>query len=376
MKFIIDCQPIVQDCIHPSTVEFIIKCHQLFMQKKPETEWLFILDKKYADNEILKEIPSQNILFKKVIANQFGRKFWYDYQLPALIKKNKVDLLITAGGVASSSSISQCAWVTGLYDNKHSKEAKKYSKFYKKRLQKTLELSKAILVLSEKAKRSLIEKNNLSGRKINVLRSAAEEDFIQLTWGEKESVKTKYAAGTEYFIVLADAQQHAIIINVMKSFSVFKKRQQSNMQLVLLGNGLKNDIDFVEKLETFKYRNDVHVYDNINEDELRKIISAAYILVHPFNEDEIGTVVLNAFKANVPVIISEKGNLAEIAADAALYADADDIDKLANQMMLLYKDEKLRNKQIEKGEAQWQKFSLDETIMQFENAIMQAVDNQ
>ncbi len=375
MKIIIDCQPLVCDYVHPSAIEFIIKCHKLLLQKNPESEWLFVLDKNYVDNEMLKEIPLQNILFKKIISNQFGWKLWYDYQLPSLIKKVNADLLITTGGVASSSSIAQCVWVAGLHENNYSKKPNNYFRFYKKRLQKTIEQSKTIFTVSEKTKQFLIEKNKLNEKRISVLRNAVDENFKPLLWGEKESIKTKYAAGVEYFIVLVD-EQHQALIHVLKAFSSFKKRQQSNMQLVLVGQKLKNDIDFIEKLETFKYRNDVHVYDNINEDELRKIISAAYAFVHPFHEDEIGIFVLNAFKANVPIVISEKGSLAEIAADAALYADANDIETLANQMMLLYKDEKLRSAQIEKGELQWQKFSWDETVQQLENAIMQAADKQ
>jgi glycosyltransferase involved in cell wall biosynthesis len=147
------------------------------------------------------------------------------------------------------------------------------------------------------------------------------------------------------------------------------------MQLVFAGNALENDIDFINKLETFKYRNDVHVYSLIAESETQKIISASYALVHPFAEDEIGASVLNAFKSNVPVIISTKSRLPEIAADAALYIGENIIDELSMQMILLYKDEKLRSQLIEKGKLQWQKFSQEKNITQLRNTILGAAKN-
>ena len=347
-------------------------CHEYLLQNESGTEWLFIMDRAYINNESLKRIPTKNILFKK--KHLLGWKFWYDYQLPSLIKKHKADLLITTGGVASSSSVAQCAWVTSVLENNQTSKGISYYNFYKKKLEKTLRRSQTIFTCSEKSKNEIIKQYSFDEKNIAIIRSAPDERYHILPWAEKENIKVKYAAGKEYFIVAVDALQQNLI-NVLKAFSQFKKRQQSNMQLVLAGKGLKNDLGFIEKLETFKYRSDVHVYENINENDFIKLISAAYSLIHSFMEDEIGSLILNAFKANVPVITTEEGSLGEIAADAALYANANEPGSLANQLMLLYKDEKLRLQLIEKGELQWRQFNRNEPMEQLRNAIMHAAQS-
>ena len=58
---------------------------------------------------------------------------------------------------------------------------------------------------------------------------------------------------------------------------------------------------------------------------------------------------LEAMRCDVPVITSADSSMQEIAGDAALYADANDHTDIADKMMLLYKDENLRNQLIEKG---------------------------
>ena len=373
MRIIIDCQPLLHHCVHPSASRFIIDFHKHLLQKGDETEWLFIMDKDFAENEVLKELPSKNMVFKKIFPYRLGWKLWYDYQLPAFIK-NKADLLIITGGIASSSSIAQFTWIANMNGKNQSKKNKSYFNFYKSRLKKTIERSKIIFTASQKNKQQIIQQYGLDEKKIIVIRSTADKGFRVLSWPEKESVKTKYAAGKEYFIVVVEGQQQGLV-NLLKAFSLFKKRLQSNMQMVFAGNELKSDMDFIEKLETFKYRQDIHIYDNISNDDLKILISAAYALVHSFYEDDPGTTILNAFKADLPVIVSDEGSLREIAADAALYASIHNPEILATQLMLLYKDENLRRQLIEKGKSQWQQFNWDESIKKLQDAILRAANN-
>jgi glycosyltransferase involved in cell wall biosynthesis len=106
-----------------------------------------------------------------------------------------------------------------------------------------------------------------------------------------------------------------------------------------------SDRDWQKKLDTYKYREDLHRVDR----DLPKIAGAAYALFFPFAGDSLGVPILNAWKAGVPVIAGPGGNLAEIAGEAALYGSPEDPAELAGQMMLLYKDEVRRSSLIEKG---------------------------
>jgi glycosyltransferase involved in cell wall biosynthesis len=51
----------------------------------------------------------------------------------------------------------------------------------------------------------------------------------------------------------------------------------------------------------------------------------------------------------VPVLTSQNTSMQEVAGEAGLYFDANNYVDIAEKMMLIYKDESLRNRLIEKG---------------------------
>ena len=57
-----------------------------------------------------------------------------------------------------------------------------------------------------------------------------------MDWEEKELIKEKYADGKAYFLFSGDINQRSNLINLLKAFSFFKKRQKSNMLLLIAGN--------------------------------------------------------------------------------------------------------------------------------------------
>ena len=64
---------------------------------------------------------------------------------------------------------------------------------------------------------------------------------------------------------------------------------------------------------------------------------------------------------HIPVIASADPVTKEIAGDAALYANTYDHTDIAEKMMLLYKDESLRNNLVEKGKTVIEKYNWDKT---------------
>jgi glycosyltransferase involved in cell wall biosynthesis len=72
-------------------------------------------------------------------------------------------------------------------------------------------------------------------------------------------------------------------------------------------------------------------------------------LIYPSLQEGFGVPVLEAMKCNVAVITSENSAMQEVSKDAALYVNPSDHTDIADKMMLLYKDESLRDRLIQKG---------------------------
>ncbi|MBS1668899.1 MAG: glycosyltransferase [Bacteroidetes bacterium] len=369
-KIIVELGPCTQDAIPIGTLHFMVSCYVKLIKQRTDIEWLFIVDKSLIYNNILKNIPTENIYFTR----KMGKKFWYGYRLPKFCKKNKADLLITTAGIAAVTQTPQCSWMPAILEGAD-RDKRSYLRFFEKRLSRTLDVSRLVFVCSESQQQKLIQQYHYDAKDILLVRAAPDEWALPQSWAEKESIKVKFAAGKEYFILLVD-EWRPKLLEALKAFSLFKKRQQTNMQLVFASRERVVEPAFLVKLESFKYRSDVHVCNNLGDEELARLIAAAYGLVHSFATDESEHAILNAFKSQVPVIAAEDPASKEVAADAALYANGRDIDLLATQMMLLYKDEQLRNQLIEKGDARWKFFdrmnSLDQLYKAMQGAASQS----
>ena len=107
--------------------------------------------------------------------------------------------------------------------------------FYKRYTPKFLEKAESIATVSEFSKQDIIKQYKTEAAKIDVVFSAVKEIFHPVSEEEKTATKNKYTDGKEYFMYAGAIHPRKNLMNLLKAFSVFKKRQQTNMKLVLAG---------------------------------------------------------------------------------------------------------------------------------------------
>lgn len=204
-----------------------------------------------------------------------------------------------------------------------------------------------VIVFSEFEKNFLHNKFRVNEQKIKIINYGASEESGPVEYEEREGIKDKYAMGFEYFLYPGFISQSDHLVNLLKSFSAFKKRQRSSMQLLIMGSqGIYFD-KFKNALHLYKYRDDVHLITDVGDVENQKIIASAYSLIFTEKFDKRSQLLFTALKYEVPSIVPDSGSLSEAGADAVLTFEAGNIPDLAGKMMHLFKDEKSRKKLIE-----------------------------
>ena len=341
----------------------------------PEHEFIFIFDKPFNE----KFLFASNV--KAIVAGPPARhpllwKLWYDLKVPAILKKYKAEVFVSCDGFCSlTTRVPQCLAVHDLaFLHFPSFIKKSHLLFYKKYTPKFLNKVKSIVTVSEFSKRDIITQYKTNADKINVVYNAAKEIFHPLDIEEKFAIKKKYTEGKEYFIYAGAIHPRKNLMNLLKAFSAFKKRQQSGLKLVLAGRLAWKYESFIKSLQLYKYRSDVILTGYLEEEELVKIIGAAYAMVYPSLWEGFGVPVLEAMSCDVPVITSLHSSMQEIGKDAALYADANDHKDIADKMMLLYKNENLRNEMIVKGRKITQQYKWNKTAELLWQSIVKAVE--
>jgi glycosyltransferase involved in cell wall biosynthesis len=179
-----------------------------------------------------------------------------------------------------------------------------------------------------------------------------------LPWAEVESIRTRYTGGREYFLYTGDIDEQHRLIDLLKAFSSFKKRQQSNMQLVIAGFATDDSDTFEEKLSSYKYRADVVVLKEPAYEETLRLAAACYAIVYPFAGDVLPQAVLLAIQTGVALVACDTPVNRELAGEAAAWTDAAlPEEDLARAMMLLYKDEERKQELVQKAKEQAAGFS-------------------
>lgn len=341
---------------------FVQEIFRRLAKQFPQHEFIFIFDREY-DEQFIFSSNIKPIVVAPKARHAFSFKYWYDVKLPMALRSIKPDVLIQPYGFCSlTTNIPQVLVVHDLAF-KHYPQfiAKHHLYYYRAYTKKFLNKATAIATVSEFSKSDIVQQYKIDPEKINVVYSAAKNIFKPIDISLQQKTKEKYSDGREYFLFVGGIHPRKNLMNLLRAFSLFKKWQRSNMKLLVAGRMAWQYDDIVEKLKTYKYRDDVVLLNYLPEDELANITASAYAMLFPSLFEGFGVPVIEAMQSAVPVITSNTSSLPEIGGSAALYADPTDADAIAKQMLQLYKDESLRNKLIEEGKVQAAKFSWDKT---------------
>ena len=299
---------------------------------------------------------------------------WYNIKLPLILKKHKANVLVNPGFCSFTTTVPQCLILNDLSFFQVPSFAKKtHLSFYRNYTPSILKKCKTIVTISEFLKTKIVEYYKVPINKIQVSYIGIDKIYQPVEAEERETVKENYAGGNEYFIYSGEITPRNNLINLLKAFSAFKKRQKSSMQLLITSETRITNDQFVSSLQSYKFRNDVKVLTGLSKDENSKLIASAYAMVYASFYENFGTSLLKAMKCEVPVITSSAGIMPELCADAALYANPENFKEIAVKMMQLFRDEKLRKELIEKGKEQVQKFNWDDTARFVWNSIEKTV---
>ena len=342
---------------------FIHECFKRITHDHPEHQFIFIFDRPF-DPRFVYEKNVTSVVIGPPARHPVLWKWWYDVKIPQVLKKYKADIFVSADGFCSlTTSVPQCLVIHDLAFLHHPAFIKKsHLIFYKRYTPRFLKKAGSIATVSAFTKADIHQRYKIDNEKISVVYNAAKPSFKPLTEDLKFNVKLKYTEGKEFFLYSGAIHPRKNLLNLLKGFSLFKKRLKSNFKLVIAGRLAWKYESFLKDLETYKYRHDVILTGYLPEEELVSLTASAYALVYPSLFEGFGVPVLEAMQSGVPVITSASSAMEEIAGDAALYADVTTPFDIGEKMMNLYKDENQRDMLIQKGlqkagEYSWQKTS-------------------
>ncbi len=227
----------------------------------------------------------------------------------------------------------------------------------------------AMSFLEKWKERSWLKRNLLSGKKVRVFSSytadqiskhypkasanlivqqpRVDEAYHPIDDDAKDIVRYNLTNGEAYFLYRGPIHPAASLTELLKGFSIFKKKMGSNMKLVLCGPISKKGNSFLHSIESYKYRDDLVLRQSFSDDT--ELMSAAYALIHPCRWERFGFSVLKAMKAGVAVLTAADSAMSEFCSMAGMYFNEKDPNDIGEKLIRIYKDEQMRQEMIGTG---------------------------
>ncbi len=342
----------------------------------PEHEFLFLFDRKYDSQFIYGKNVKPFVLPPPAIHPRL-LIFWYQYRLLWFLKKHKPDLLVSPdGGIPLKTSTPTLSVIHDLNFEHFPEDLPEgignYYRFYYRRI---AQQATRLITVSEFSKTDLEETYHVRRDKIDVVYNGVGEKFRMLSENEKAETRKKYASSSPYFLFVGSIHQRKNLPNMMNAFTRFRKSHPSEIKFIIAGAKRWWNDDMENAYGQSEYKSDIIFTGRVNDDELPKLTGAAFALLFASRFEGFGIPIVEAMKCGVPVITSNTSSMPEVADDAGLLVDPDDIDSIYNAIKKISTDELLRNELIEKGLYRVKVFSWDKSADLFLKSIEKTVSH-
>ncbi|MFB3882098.1 MAG: glycosyltransferase family 4 protein [Armatimonadota bacterium] len=113
--------------------------------------------------------------------------------------------------------------------------------------------------------------------------------------------------------------------------------------------------------ETGKGVPDVIFTGQLCEGVMPALYRAATVVVYPSLYEGFGLPILEAMASGVPVVTSDRSSMKEVAGEAALLVDPEDVDDIVRALTRVLSDDVLRNELVQKGVERSREFTWERT---------------
>lgn len=192
--------------------------------------------------------------------------------------------------------------------------------------------------------------------KIYVIKEGVEDKFRVLKNKKYiEQIKNKYYIRMPFFFYAGSLSPRKNMINVLKAFDLIKNRISHN--LYFTGGYSWRDNEVYRYLKEKKLENRVFKLGFVSDDELVALYNLAECYLYPSLYEGFGLPILEAQACGCPVITSNVSSCPEIAGDSAILVDPYNESEIAQAMLRIAEDKKLKHALIEAGKKNIKRFS-------------------
>jgi glycosyltransferase involved in cell wall biosynthesis len=331
-------------------------------RSQPDHHFIFLFDRNPDESMIF----SDNIT-PLVLAPQARHPFlfwiWFELSVAGVLRDLKPDLFLSPDGYLPLQGSTKKLAVIHDLNFAHYPEDLPWlvRKYYNHFFPKFAARADRIATVSEFSKSDLEKTYGISPGKIDVVGNGADTAYQPLGTEEQQAIRQTWSAGCLYFLFVGSLQPRKNIKRLLEAFDGFKDAHSGSHKMLIVGHRYWWTTQLEECFQNMKYKSDVIFTGRLAQEDLYKVMGAAFALTYVPYFEGFGIPLLEAMACDIPVICAGTTSLPEVAGDAALLADPFSIESIRDCMLQLAKDPTIGERLVKAGRIRRNHFSWDRT---------------
>jgi glycosyltransferase involved in cell wall biosynthesis len=325
---------------------------------------LVLVDESFAD-DAAREWPGRNLRPVKVRSSLV----WETTDLPALVSREKIDILLTTRDRTSVSGRARTlVWLFEVPDHRVALLLKSRAPLFRKlvaraslwRFRRIARRVSHFVVSSEFTRCDLVERYGIPSSRITLIAPGVSDAYREAPAKRETSYVLHFATG--------DPRDNSEL--AMRVFARVTRGTSRSVRLLLAGvpDPLRSSLE--EKAQKLGIARQTDVRGYVPDPEMPELFASAAVYFDPTIFEGFGLQLLEAMAAGAPVITSNNSSAAEVVGDAGMVAPFNDEDAFASALTALLTDERLRAEYISRGRARSASYTWTAAASQFQELLL------
>ena len=230
------------------------------------------------------------------------------------------------------------------------------------RTKKVIEGASQVIAVSNSTRDDLINIFDMDHQRISVIHNALDDRFASASDSEDPTVVLeRYQLNDPFILYSGRIRPHKNIHRLIEAFAVLKSELMDNerykqLKLIIIGDELSKHQYLRLTVVRSGVQQDVRFFGFVPYPILRVFYRSAALFAFPSLYEGFGLPPLEAMANGTAVLASNTSSLPEVLEDAALLVNPENVFEIARGMKSILLDSALRERLVEKGVRQVNKF--------------------
>jgi glycosyltransferase involved in cell wall biosynthesis len=314
-------------------------------------------DNQHYFSELLNARNVRLTVLPVITDRRLGRSLKEQLLLPSIVKQHQIDVLFCPFDVIPL--FVPCKTVLFVLSRHMNARLRSDSGlsfaralYLRTRVSLSAKFADRVLCISESSRQYLLEDIGTSlAHKVNVAYLGVDSFwFTPVSNGKPNLPELRDLIREPYILFVGTLYPHKNLERLIQVYERVSRKANGPLKLVIVGHDFNGRRRRLKELARGFNLAEEPVFTGYVPDQVLKVLyGKATVFVYPSLIEGFGLPILEAMACGTPVIGSNRTSIPEVVGEAGIIVDPDDVEDIADAILLLLKDEALRLSYIRKG---------------------------